>query len=106
MPKTDHHLAGRIVAKGACNECRKDVDIKINKGGTAYYSCMWPRTENGRPCAHHERFSRIFSNNLIAKFENHGAAEPAAANDNRPPKKEKHDAAKNFLTRYSNSDED
>ena len=74
------------IARGKCNNCAGDVDVKVNKNRIAYYFCPHIDAETATPCGHHEKWGRGRSNRMIDRYLTKGQrpADPAA-NRNAPP---------------------
>jgi len=50
----------QIIGHGSCSGCGRNVNVKVNKNGKAYYYCT--------PCGHHERFGGENTEKLKQQF--------------------------------------
>ncbi|MBO6603848.1 hypothetical protein [Rhodophyticola sp.] len=64
-----------VIKRCGCAGCGKQVQVKLNKNGCAYYYCPWA-DETGDPCNHQQRWGKAASAKMIAAYEA-GGDDPA-----------------------------
>lgn len=74
----------QILAQGKCLDCGGPVQVKIQKGGFAYYMCNNIDAETLLTCAGRHTYGRKASEKFIRQFKDQQNA-PQTANENRSP---------------------
>tara|TARA_R110002074_G_scaffold8131_19_gene34105 strand:- start:2783 stop:3130 length:348 start_codon:yes stop_codon:yes gene_type:complete len=72
---------GTELFRDECPQCEKQIVIKINSAGKAYYNCLYPRTDTGNMCGCGFKWGRDDSQKMQREY-----LERRAANNNRKPK--------------------
>lgn len=60
--------AQTVVALAECLECEKDVNVKINKNGLAYYYCNSVNADTGNFCGDHHRWGKDRSQRMQREY--------------------------------------